>query len=175
MYISLSTWLALSAASLPTATAFYPYHYGDDSPPSNSRRNIPQTSTSNVGSITLPLRRVPTSLQSRQNAYSIVNSKDPKQDNSVAIDQDGQDLSYMVAVTIGDSKEEYHLLLDSAASNTWVMAQDCTSEACKTHSTFGTGDSSSLKVLQTLPCAFWLHEGSTEVNALYRRRLHPSA
>lgn len=78
--------------------------------------------------------------------YNIVNSKDPGQDKSVAIDQDGKDLSYMVAVTFGDSKEEYHMLLDSAASNTWVMGQECKSEACKTHTLFGKGDSSTLKV-----------------------------
>jgi hypothetical protein len=75
-----------------------------------------------------------------------VNSNNPKEENSVAIDQDGSDLSYMVAVTIGDSEEEYHMLLDSAASNTWVMGQECSSEACKTHATFGKGDSSTLKV-----------------------------
>ncbi|KAF2127427.1 acid protease [Dothidotthia symphoricarpi CBS 119687] len=51
----------------------------------------------------------------------------------------------MVAVTFGDSKEEYHLLLDSAASNTWVMGQDCKSDSCSTHTTFGAGDSSTLK------------------------------
>ncbi|KAF2471599.1 acid protease [Lindgomyces ingoldianus] len=51
----------------------------------------------------------------------------------------------MVSVTFGDSKEEYHLLLDSAASNTWVMGQDCKSEACGAHNTFGEGDSTSLK------------------------------
>lgn len=64
----------------------------------------------------------------------------------MAIDQDGGDLSYMVAVTFGDSKEEYHLLLDSAASNTWVMGSDCKTDACGTHTTFGKEDSSSLKV-----------------------------
>jgi hypothetical protein len=133
MHIS---WLALSAAFLPTTTAFYPYHYGDDAPSQNSRRTI------DPKSISLPIRRVGI----RQNTYNIVNSVDPKQANSVAVDQDGSDLSYMVAVTIGSSKEEYHLLLDSAASNTWVMAQDCASAACKTHNTFGSGDSSSLKV-----------------------------
>jgi hypothetical protein len=147
---SLPPWLALSAALLPTATAFYPYQYGDDSATSNSRRTVPSSpfADSNTRSLTLPIRRVPTfsSLRPRQNNYNIVNSKDPKQANSVAIDQDGGDLSYMVAVTIGDSKEEYHLLLDSAASNTWVMGQDCSSEACKTHNTFGKGDSKSLKV-----------------------------
>ncbi|KAF2833395.1 acid protease [Ophiobolus disseminans] len=55
----------------------------------------------------------------------------------------------MVAVTIGDSKEEYQMLLDSAASNTWVMSQGCTTEACKTHTTFGKDDSSSLKTQNT--------------------------
>lgn len=85
-------------------------------------------------------------MRPRQNAYNIVNSKDPTQENSVAIDQDGNNLSYMVAVTFGDSKEEYHLLLDSAASDTWVMGQDCKSDACSTHTLFGSGDSSTLKV-----------------------------
>jgi hypothetical protein len=78
--------------------------------------------------------------------YNIIESKTPSQEKSVAIDQDGEDLSYMVAVTFGNSKEEYHMLLDSAASNTWVMGQDCKSEACKTHSLFGKGDSSTLQV-----------------------------
>jgi hypothetical protein len=151
MHISPSAWLALSAALLPTATAFYPYHYGDGSPAVHSRRTqplSPETRSNHAGSIILPIRRVPTSptIRTRQNAYNIVNSNDPKQANSVAIDQDGGDLSYMVAVTIGDSKEEYHLLLDSAASNTWVMGQDCATDACKTHNTFGKEDSSSLKV-----------------------------
>jgi hypothetical protein len=150
MHISPSTWLAFFTALLPTATAFYPYHYGDSNPASRSRRALPQSpdSESPLRSINLPFRRVPSfsNIRTRQNTYNIVNSNDPKQANSVAIDQDGGDLSYMVAVTIGDSKEEYHLLLDSAASNTWVMGQDCGTDACKTHNTFGKGDSSSLKV-----------------------------
>ncbi|KAH5019620.1 hypothetical protein HBH69_057960 [Parastagonospora nodorum] len=152
MHISPS-WLALSTALLPTATAFYPYHYGDSNPASRSRRTTPQSSDSksSLPPINLPIRRVPFSsnIRTRQNAYNIVNSNDPKQANSVAIDQDGGDLSYMVAVKIGDSKEEYHLLLDSAASNTWVMGQDCATDACKTHNTFGKGDSSSLKTQDT--------------------------
>ncbi|KAJ8106503.1 hypothetical protein OPT61_g9490 [Boeremia exigua] len=145
MYTQLSTWLAVSAALWPTVAAFYPYQYDDGSTTASSRRRSARVLKSEA-SITLPLRRVPASLRSRQqNTYNIVDSKDPAQENSVAIDQDGSDLSYMVAVSIGDSKEEYHLLLDSAASNTWVMGQDCKSDACGTHTTFGTGDSSTLK------------------------------
>jgi hypothetical protein len=174
MHISLPPWLALCATLLPTASAFYPYQYGDDSTTSNSRRTIPSSpiADSNSRSLTLPIRRIPASanLRTRQNNYNIVNSNDPKQANSVAIDQDGGDLSYMVAVTIGDSKEEYHLLLDSAASNTWVMGQDCSTEACKTHNTFGKGDSSSLKV----HCTFLLSlYPKADLN--HRRRLHRSA
>jgi hypothetical protein len=151
MHSSLSSWLALTASLILRVTAFYPYHFGDDNPSSHPRRTVNQDSVSNAHSITLPLRRVPTSLRARQNAYSIINSNDPKQVNSVAIDQDGADLSYCVAVTIGDSKEEYYMLLDSAASNTWIMAQDCATEACKTHTLLGKGDSTSLKVPSCIP------------------------
>lgn len=147
MHTSLPVWFGLASAILPTATAFYPYHYDPDTTPSSrSRRTSLPSSNTNPQSLTLPLRRVPTALRSRENTYNIANSNNPSQDNSVAIDQDGADLSYMVAVTFGDSKEEYHMLLDSAASNTWVMGQDCTSEACQKHSTFGKGDSATLKV-----------------------------
>ncbi|KAF2117812.1 aspartic peptidase domain-containing protein [Lophiotrema nucula] len=55
----------------------------------------------------------------------------------------------MVAVKFGESTEEYHLLLDSAASNTWVMSEKCTTDACSTHNSFGNGDSSTLKTEDT--------------------------
>lgn len=146
MHTSLPTWLALSAAFSQQASAFYPYSFDSDSDKPSSRvRRVPQVANLDTASTTLPLRRVASPLRSRQNAYNILNSNDPKHENSVAIDQDGGDLSYMVAVSFGDSKEEYHLLLDSAASNTWVMGQDCTTDSCKTHTLFGKGDSSTLK------------------------------
>ncbi|USP76635.1 hypothetical protein yc1106_03909 [Curvularia clavata] len=150
MHTTLPTWLALSAATIiPSVSAFYPYQYDavNVSPsPSHPQRLSRASNDNRARSATLPLRRIATNLHSRQsNVYNIVSSKKPSQDKSVAIDQDGKDLSYMVAVTFGDSKEEYHLLLDSAASNTWVMGQDCKSEACKTHTLFGKGDSSTLK------------------------------
>jgi hypothetical protein len=146
MLISLSAWLALPAALLPTVTAFYPYEYSDNSGSSSAARRTAPSSNTQPKTISFPLRRARAPLLPRDNLYNIVHSKDPAQKNSVAIDQDGRDISYLVAVTFGDSKEEYNLLLDSAASNTWVMAQDCVSDACTTHATFGKGDSSTLKV-----------------------------
>lgn len=145
----------LSISILPTVTAFYPYkpHYGGDNSNGNAHRRAQQTTpeTTNTiahgSAIALPLRRVPTR---RENKYTIVKSKAPSQKNSVAIDQDGPDFSYMVAIGIGSSTEEYHLLLDSAASNTWVMGKGCGSKACGSHNTFGEGDSDSVKVSVSL-------------------------
>lgn len=158
MHLPFSLWTAyLVISNIPTITAFYPYepNYGDD----NSNRKLRRAqaapkhpSNDNRRSITLPIRRASSR---RDNNYNIINSNEPKQKNAVAIDQDGEDKSYMVAVTIGDSKEEYHLLLDSAASNTWVMGQNCPTDACKMHNTFGKGDSGSLKVISSLQC-YWL-------------------
>ena len=146
MHISQTAWLVLPAALLPTVAAFYPYGYADDSSPGSAARRTNPSSNTQSKTISVPIRRARTPLRSRQSVFNIVHSKDPSEKNSVAIDQDGRDISYVVAVTFGDSKEEYNLLLDSAASNTWVMAQDCESEACKMHNTFGKGDSSTLEV-----------------------------
>lgn len=151
MRIALSKAIA-AWALIPTVTAFYPYEQADgdvskvrraaaDSPPHVSPSSRPRGSPR---SLTLPLRRTP--IRPRDNNYGIVKSTDPRPKNSVAVDQDGQDISYVVEVTFGSSKKVYHLLLDSAASNTWVMGQGCTTEACEKHNLFGEGDSDSLKV-----------------------------
>jgi hypothetical protein len=165
MHIPLET-LAVGCAIASTATAFYPYHRPDGSSSSSSkaRRVIAPQPLSNPNneprrSFTLPLRRVASSLRLRENKYDIANSDDPKPKNSVAVDQDKDDLTYMVAVTIGDSKEEYHLLLDSASSNTWVMSEDCTTDACNKHNTFGKGDSKTLKVCRiSRPPHIYMHQ-----------------
>jgi hypothetical protein len=132
-----------AACLLTTATAFYPYKPNNS--PDNPNTKTPRRNFHELDSrpLTLPLRRVPTR---RDNNYNIVNSKAPTQKDSAAIDQDGPDFSYMVGVKLGESEKEYHLLLDTAASNTWVMAEGCKTLACGTHNTFGSSDSGSLKV-----------------------------
>ena len=159
MYIPIER-LAVGYALLSTASAFYPYERTSGDPTttssSSSRRNalplpnlhpVPRSSSSTGSrSITLPLPLYRGSLGARDNTYDIINGNDPKQKNSVAVDQDKNDISYMAAVKIGDSQEEYKLLLDSAASNTWVMSEDCTTEACGKHNLFGKSDSKTIKV-----------------------------
>jgi hypothetical protein len=166
MLIRHEAW-TVACALIPNVVAFYPYEpkYGDNGDGNSNRRatiSSPSEHPSDTNdprrSITLSLHRA--SISSRQNNYNIVNNADPRQSNSVAIDQDGNDISYMVAVTFGSSKEEYHLLLDSAASNTWVMGQECATEACERHNSLGEGDSDTLKVspptsFQWISTAYW--------------------
>ncbi|KAF9738587.1 hypothetical protein PMIN02_004891 [Paraphaeosphaeria minitans] len=142
MLVPWKTWTAASAV-VQVASAFYPYDPSSSTSqatPAPRRRTMPRHGDASRSRLTVPLRRVP-----RDNTYDILSSDDPSRKNSVAVDQDGADLSYMAAITIGSSKEEHHLLLDSAASNTWVMGQECTAEACGKHNTFGEGNSGSLK------------------------------
>lgn len=151
--------LAVGCALVSTATAFYPYERGHGGNSGNTRRVVPSeaiaanTNEEPRRSVTLPLRRIST-VVSRANQYDISKSNEPKMKNSEAVHQDKNDNTYMVAVNIGTSKEEYLLLLDSAASNTWIMSEDCKTDACAKHTTFGKGDSSSLKVSG---CTLWNH------------------
>ena len=146
-----STSAVACLSLLPLVSAFYPYvpvypiiHSRKDL--YESVRHAEEALNPRDDSISLSIRRT---LTRRTNKYNIISAQPPTQSNSVAVDQDGTDFSYMVAITFGTSSEEYHMLLDSAASNTWIMGGDCTSDVCNTHNAFGNGDSTSLTVSNT--------------------------
>jgi len=135
MILLTSTVLALCL--LPHVSAFYPYSF----------QNYEQLHTRSLSSspplgVRIPL--VP--FQKRSNQYAMVKAATPEGKNSLGVDQDGQDFSYFAALKFGTSTEPYYLLLDSAASSTWVMSSACTTEACDMHNSFGPTDSTSLKV-----------------------------
>lgn len=67
----------------------------------------------------------------------------------MAIDEDGQDLSYFSKVKFGSKGKDMWMLLDTGAANTWVMGSNCTTSACLAHNTFGSQDSSTLHVTTT--------------------------
>jgi len=136
MMLLTSTVLAL--CSLPHVSAFYPYTLQNHEPPLHTR----SLSLSPALSVRIPLVR----FQKRSNQYAMVKAATPEGKNSLGVDQDGQDFSYFAALKFGTSTEPYYLLLDSAASSTWVMSSACTTEACDMHNSFGPTDSTSLKV-----------------------------
>ena len=83
-------------------------------------------------------------LKLRDNKYDIVNATQPKQSNSAAVDQDGNDLSYMAVVNLGSTGSQYYMLLDSTGSQSWIYGSDCTLQVCQSHNTFGSANSDSL-------------------------------
>ena len=76
--------------------------------------------------------------------YPIVTATQPTFPTSLPIDQDGTDFSYFSTVEFGSSGKELHMLLDTGAASTWVMASDCLSQACQLHNKFGKPDSDTL-------------------------------
>lgn len=143
MLISLQQWLP-AIILISKCSAFYPYH--QPSPSSLDARtphNQPRNHDSK--SLRLPLQKLPTKSK-RTNTFSIVSASIPHQTDSLAVDQDGGDLSYISTFTVGSSQTPYHLLLDSAASNTWIMSRSCVSQTCEVHNTLDSSDSTSLKI-----------------------------
>jgi len=132
--------------SLEKRSPFYPYSLATpeaDHTSHTSPRSIQQPREVNNGAIRISLRK---RLAKRQNKFNVLAADIPKQSNSAGVDQDGTDFSYFASFKFGASSKTFYLLLDSAASNTWVMSSDCSSSACGIHTTFGPSDSSSLKV-----------------------------
>lgn len=129
-------------------SAFYPFHLPEpekkeEETTTPSPHALQHPRRTDNASFRVRLRRV---LTRRKNNFNVIPAVNPQQSNSLGIYQDGTDLSYFCAFRIGTSQEDYYFLLDSAASNTWVMSSDCTTNACSVHNTFGPSDSSSLKV-----------------------------
>lgn len=182
MHLFLPALLAL----VPASSAFYPYLSPDSGNDSHSRRDLQQrlepiqreqrsvpdhASNPSPRTISKPREVDPKHVRmslhklpvKRSNRFTILRGANPSQANSVAVDQDGTDFSYFTSFKFGTSSNEYFMLLDSAAANTWVMSSDCTTSACNIHNTFGLGDSTSLEVTQT---AFKVAYGTGNVQGI---------
>ena len=64
----------------------------------------------------------------------------------MAINEDGSDFTYFSTMKFGSSEKELYMLIDSGSANTWVMGSNCSSNACKLHTTFGNSDSTTLQI-----------------------------
>lgn len=140
-------WALPAACFVSAATAFYPYRFKDDHSEDDgfiqARRSI--VDSVSKPSLSIPLRRVPVK---RDNKYNVITAAKPSATDSAGIAQDGTDFSYFSPFTFGDGTQQYYMLIDTGASNTWVMGGECTTDACTAHNTLGPSDSSTLKVTQ---------------------------
>lgn len=79
--------------------------------------------------------------EKRDNTFSVVTAVTPSATNSVGIAQDGSDISYFVEAKVGSSNTPLWLLCDTGAGTSWLMAEGCTSTACKDHTTWDSSSS----------------------------------
>lgn len=100
-------------------------------------------------------------LVNRENTYSVETPTTPTHTNSAGIYQDGTDYSYFIQAHIGSASTPMYLLIDTGASTSWVMGSGCESDACTTHDTFGSEDSTTLVDSGT---AFSVEYGSGSVS-----------
>ncbi|KAI9930861.1 hypothetical protein ASPWEDRAFT_101582 [Aspergillus wentii DTO 134E9] len=132
-----------TATSLSTCVAaFFPYSFKPGDSASDSIQDADsKDDADSSGSITLDLRKV-----RRGNNYKVVMADTPSANNSVALNQDGNDYSYFATIKLGSQDQDMWMLLDTGGTNTWVFSSDCTSKACKQHNTFGEKASTTLKM-----------------------------
>ncbi|KAI1958629.1 hypothetical protein LOZ58_005035 [Ophidiomyces ophidiicola] len=145
----------LVAGTLSTGvSAFYPVkipEWDAPSPPSSNRRRFFPVSLPKVfsphesTSLSFDIVKVPT-MSRRENKYSAIMSSEPTMKNSIAINQDGSDYSYFSVVKVGSKGQKMWMLLDSGASESWMMGSNCTSPACLKHNTFGREASDTLNI-----------------------------
>ncbi|RKF81672.1 Aspartic-type endopeptidase ctsD [Golovinomyces cichoracearum] len=76
---------------------------------------------------------------------SIIPPVPPNTPLSAGIFQDGNDFSYFAEVYLGSEKSKMYMLLDTGASLSWVMGEDCTNPICKSRNTFGAQNSSTFE------------------------------
>ena len=84
----------------------------------------------------------------KREAPPAISGAPPTQSLSEPIDDAGGDISYFAEVKLGSSGKPVYLLLDTGASNTWVMDSSC-SACTPNHNTFGQADSHTLQSTQT--------------------------
>lgn len=143
---------ALLAATNPVA-AFWPYHLQTLLEDLKSVRARDGSHAENAGdarpaAFNLPLRR--TQLKRQTRSYTIIPAVEPSQEGSAGVDTVPGDYTYMIDMKFGSSDKEFHMLVDTAASNTWVMSSDCTTDVCASHNTLADSDSTSLEVSRLL-------------------------
>ncbi|KAF2461625.1 aspartic peptidase domain-containing protein [Lineolata rhizophorae] len=141
-----------------SALAFYPFVPGSDPSDPDVSRSVRRLADAesrhgNKNVLHLPIERVrraaAAAVGKRDNEFPIVESDPPSFDDSVAIHQDSTDFSYFTRARFGTSDEDFLLLLDTGASNTWVMGGGCDDAACGLHNTLGRDESSSLELDST--------------------------
>ncbi|KEY72731.1 hypothetical protein S7711_02519 [Stachybotrys chartarum IBT 7711] len=80
----------------------------------------------------------------RDNQFEVMEAADTDQTGSAGLHQDGSDMSYFVQIQLGSEGREYYMLVDTGAGSSWIMSDQCRTEACTLHDTYGPSQSESI-------------------------------
>lgn len=94
-------------------------------PPSNASNKKRQIGIGND-----PTEEIPTASETYPPAAT------PTTEKSVAVNQDGFDLTYFIEVRVGSKEEPFKLVIDTGSSDTWVPSSTCETRACGVHEKF---------------------------------------
>ncbi|KAF8753466.1 Acid protease [Rhizoctonia solani] len=78
----------------------------------------------------------------------VTNSNKPTAANSIALDNEANDIGYLATVQLGTPPRDFRLLMDSGSADMWVGGEACQSQAgggCGNHTFLGTKSSTSFK------------------------------
>ncbi|CEL55573.1 hypothetical protein RSOLAG1IB_01585 [Rhizoctonia solani AG-1 IB] len=78
----------------------------------------------------------------------VTNSTKPTAANSVALDNEANDIGYLATIQLGTPPREFRLLMDSGSADMWVGGETCQSQAgggCGNHTFLGAKSSTSFK------------------------------
>lgn len=70
-------------------------------------------------------------------------------------------MSYFVQIQLGSEGREYYMLVDTGAGSSWIMSDQCRTEACTLHDTYGPSQSESIEESDR---EFQIVYGTGEVN-----------
>ncbi|KFA61225.1 hypothetical protein S40285_06452 [Stachybotrys chlorohalonatus IBT 40285] len=97
----------------------------------------------------------------RDNQFEVMEAPDTDQTGSAGLHQDGSDMSYFVQIQLGSEGREYYMLVDTGAGSSWIMSDQCRTEACTLHDTYGPSQSESIEESDR---EFQIVYGTGEVN-----------
>lgn len=88
---------------------------------------------------------------SADQSTSVTDGNTPTTPNSLALDIEGSDTSYLAQVQMGTPPTNYLILMDSGSADLWVASENCQSTAggnCGKHQTLGPKSSSTFQATQ---------------------------
>jgi len=87
----------------------------------------------------------------------------PTASNSLGLNIDGPDISYLATIPIGTPPQNFLILMDSGSADFWVPSENC--QSCGNHQTLGTQSSSTFKDSQN-PFSVTYGKGQVQGNII---------